>query len=77
VRAGTCGRTYVVRACACEGIEDALPLGVLPPQERASFLSCLSPLEGLEGRLGRLSRPVFIHAQIYSISPNASFERPS
>ena len=34
----TCVRAYV-RACACRGIEDALPLGVLPPQERASPLA--------------------------------------
>ena len=47
-----CARAYVVRACACEGIEDALPLGVLPPQERASLLSCLSTLGALRGSLG-------------------------
>ena len=56
-----------VRVCVCasEGIEDALPLGVLSSQERASLLTCLLPLGGFEGRLGRLSRPVPIHAQNY------------
>jgi len=44
-----------VRACACEGIEDALPLGVLPPQKRASLPSCLSPLGALRGGLGGFS----------------------
>ena len=33
-----------VHACACEGAEDALPLGVLSPQERASRL--FVPLRG-------------------------------
>jgi len=41
-----------VSASACEEIEDALPLGVLPPQERASHLSCLPPLGTLRGGLG-------------------------
>ena len=55
----TCTHTYVcacghvrVRACACEGIEGALPLGVLPPQERASLPSCLSTLGALRGGSG-------------------------
>jgi len=43
---------YVVRACACEGIEGALPLGALPPQERVSLPSYLSPLGALRGGLG-------------------------
>jgi len=47
-----------VHACACEGIEDDLPLGVLPPQERAS-LQAVCPLEG---RLKKLSWPVPVHA---------------
>jgi len=54
VCAGTCvcACVYVVRACAFEGIEDALPLGFLASQERASLPSCLS-LGGLErGGLG-------------------------
>ena len=58
-----CARVLVcvrvrVRACACDGIEDVLPLGVLPPQERAS-LQAVCPLEG---RLNKLSRPVPVHA---------------
>jgi hypothetical protein len=65
-----------VRACACEGIEGALPLGVLPPQERASLPRCLSTLGAFKGRLGRLSRPVPIHAQDLLINPNASVARP-
>jgi hypothetical protein len=51
-----------VRACAFEGIEDALPLGVLPPQEKASLLICLSPLGALSGGQGGHSRPVPVHA---------------
>ena len=43
-----------VRAYACEGIEDALPLGVLPSQKRVSLPSCLSPLGALRGGLGGL-----------------------
>ena len=39
VCAGTCVRAYMVRACPCEGIEGALHLSVLPPQERVSFPS--------------------------------------
>jgi len=41
-----------LHACACEGIEDALPLGVLSPQERASLPSCLYTLGALRGGLG-------------------------
>jgi len=42
-----------VRACMhCEGIEDALSFGVLPPQKRASLPSCLFPLEALRDGLG-------------------------
>jgi len=52
VRAGTCARANVVRANACKGIEDALPLGDLSPQERASLPSCLSTLGALRGGLG-------------------------
>jgi hypothetical protein len=53
VCAYVCARTYVcMRACTFEGIEDALPLGVLPPQERASLPSCLSTLGALRGGLG-------------------------
>jgi hypothetical protein len=37
-----------LHACACEGIEDALPLGVFSPQERAS----LPTLGALRGGLG-------------------------
>jgi hypothetical protein len=47
-----------VHECACEGIEDVLPLGVLPPQERAS-LQAVCPLEGW---LKRVSRPVPVYA---------------
>jgi hypothetical protein len=47
-----------VRACTRIGIEDVLPLGVLPPQERAS-LQAVCPLEE---RLKRLTRPVPVHA---------------
>jgi len=50
-----------VCACACEGIEGALPLGFLPPCERASLLR-LGHRGGLEGRLGRLSQSVPMHA---------------
>ena len=42
VRERVCVRVRV-RACACEGIEGALPLGVLPPQERASLSSGWPP----------------------------------
>ena len=55
VHARTCVRVCMrvrVHACACEGIEGALPLGVLPPQERASLPSCLSTLGALRGGLG-------------------------
>ena len=54
VFAYVCARV-LVRACTCGGIEDALPLGVFPPQERAQ---AFCPPGGLVGRLGRLSRPV-------------------
>jgi hypothetical protein len=57
VRIRVCVRVRV-RACKCEGTEDALSLGVLPPQERSS-LQAVCPLEG---RLGRLSQTVPIHA---------------
>ena len=42
-----------VRACACEVTEGALPLGVLPPQERASLLLIMpeASLGGLPGFL--------------------------
>jgi len=40
-----------VRACACEEIEGALPLGVFPPQERSTLPSCLSTLGALRGGL--------------------------
>jgi len=83
VRVCVCVRVHV-RACACEGIETPFLL-VLPPQERASLPSCLSPLEtsqavclpwgSPEGRLGKLSRPVPIHAQDQLINPNESFAR--
>ena len=53
VRAGTCVRAYVVRACACEGSEDTLPLGfLLPFGERVSLPSYLSTLGALRGGLG-------------------------
>ena len=48
-----------MRACACVGIEDALPLCVLPPRQTAKLFVHLG---GLEGRFGRLSRPVPVHA---------------
>ena len=53
-----------VRACAYEGIEDALPLGVLSPKEMASLPSCLSPREALKGGLGGFPglSPFIIHA---------------
>ena len=41
-----------VHACAYEGIEGAIPLGVLPPQEKASLPSYLSTLGALRGDLG-------------------------
>jgi len=47
VRVRVCVRVCV-RSCACERIEDAVPLGVLPPQDRASLPSCLY-LSGLGG----------------------------
>jgi len=54
VRARTCVCVRVrVRACACEVTEGALPLGVLPPQERASLLLIMpeASLGGLPGFL--------------------------
>jgi len=50
-----CVCAYVVRACAWEGIEDALPLGVLPHQERASLPICMSTLGALRCGLGAFS----------------------
>jgi hypothetical protein len=58
VCACVCVRTYVyvrvrVRACTCEGVEDALPLSVLPPKSLlANLPSCLSPWGALKGGLG-------------------------
>ena len=51
-----------LRACAREGIEDALPLGVLPPQEKASLHSCLSTLGALRGDLVDFPGTVPVHA---------------
>jgi len=70
-----CVRAYVVCACACEGIEDAPPLGVLPFQKRASHSSCLSTLGALRSGLGGfpgLSRSCLN----LIINPNVSFTRP-
>jgi hypothetical protein len=51
VQVGTCVCARVrLHACALEGIEDALPLGVLRPQERAPKL--FVPLGDLRGGLG-------------------------
>jgi hypothetical protein len=64
-----------VRACACEGIEGAFPLGVLPPRERASLPSCLSTLGALRGGLEAF--PACPHLCLnLTINPNVSFARP-
>ena len=39
-------RAYVVRACACEGIEDALPLGVFPLSKRGPASQAVCPPYG-------------------------------
>jgi hypothetical protein len=56
-----CARVRVC-ACACEGIEGTLPLGVLPPQERASLTSCLSPLGLLGAAMGGFPGLCPVHA---------------
>ena len=70
VRVRVCA--YVVRACACEGIED--DLGLLPPRERASLPSCLSTLGALRGGLGGFPGLSLLNF-FYCLNPNASFAR--
>jgi len=69
-----CARVRV-RACACEGIEDALPLVPLP-QERASLPSCLFPLLALRGGSENFPDLSPFMLKINLINPNANFAKP-
>jgi hypothetical protein len=73
VRVCACVRCVLVRAC--EGIQGALPLGVLLPQERASLPSCLSTLGALRSGLEAFPTCPFM-LKIYVLIPVQALRGP-